>query len=110
MSPAHGAEIDCSATGLVKSGTAVPAGGVWYRVTVWSTLMGHHAPLAMDIATALIQLAELHDAAAEIPALLDACRAAYTDEEWEAMEEAHPTIAALISACCDIEAAVDKRG
>lgn len=78
-------------------------------MTVWDTLMGHHAPLAMDIATALIQLAELHDAAAEIPALLDACRAAYTDEEWEAMEEAHPTIAVLISACCDIEAAVDKR-
>jgi len=63
----------------------------------------------MDIATALLQLAELHDAAAEIPSLLEALRAAYADEEWEAMEEAHPTIAALVSACCDIEAAVDKR-
>ena len=63
----------------------------------------------MDIANALLQLAELHDAAAEIPALLEACRDAYTDEEWEAMEKDHPTIAALISACCDIEAAVDKR-
>jgi len=30
--PAHAGQIDCSATGLVKSGTAVPAGGVWYRV------------------------------------------------------------------------------
>ena len=63
----------------------------------------------MDIATALLQLAELHDAAAEIPALLEALRAAYSDEEWEAMEDAHPAIAALVSACCDIEAAVDKR-
>ena len=63
----------------------------------------------MDIATALLQLAELHDAAAEIPSLLEALRAAYADEEWEAMEEAHRTIAALVSACCDIEAAVDKR-
>ena len=63
----------------------------------------------MDIATALLQLAELHDAAAEIPALLEALRAAYSDEEWEAMEESHPAIAALVSACCDIEAAVDKR-
>lgn len=70
---------------------------------------GSHAPPPMDIATALLQLAELHDAAAEIPALLEALRAAYADEEWEAMEEAHPTIAALVSACCDIEAAVDKR-
>ena len=63
----------------------------------------------MDIDNALIQLAELHDAAAELPALLDACRAAYTDDEWEAMEQQHPTIATLISCCCDIEAAVDKR-
>jgi len=70
---------------------------------------GSHAPPPMDIATALLQLAELHDAAAEIPSLLEALRAAYADEEWEAMEEAHPTIAALVSACCDIEAAVDKR-
>ena len=108
-SPAYVAKIDCSATGLAKFDTPVPSSEVWYGVTMWSTVMGHHAPLAMDIAAALIQLAELHDAAAEIPALLEACRAAYTDEEWEAMEEAHPTIAALISACCDIEAAVDKR-
>jgi hypothetical protein len=105
-SPAQADEIDCAATGLAEFGTAVPAGGAWYGATAWRTLMGHHAPIPMDIATALIKLSELHDAAAEIPALLEACRSAYTDEEWEALEEAHPTIAALISACCDIEAAV----
>jgi|LauGreDrversion4_2_1035121.scaffolds.fasta_scaffold121108_4 hypothetical protein len=60
----------------------------------------------MDIANALIKLAELHDAAAEIPALLQALRDAYSDDEWEAMEAQHPRVADLISACCDIEAAV----
>jgi hypothetical protein len=60
----------------------------------------------MDIPEALEKLTELHEAAAEIPALLEALRAAYSDKEWEAMEEAHPTVADLIAACCDIEAAI----
>lgn len=60
----------------------------------------------MDIPEALEKLTELHEAAAEIPALLEALRAAYSDEEWEAIEEAHPTVADLIAACCDIEAAI----
>jgi hypothetical protein len=50
----------------------------------------------MDIANALIKLAELHDAAAEIPALLQALRDAYSDDEWEAMEAQHPRVADLI--------------
>lgn len=60
----------------------------------------------MDIAEALEKLTELHEAAAELPALLIAMRAAYSDAEFEALEEAHPTVAELIAACCDIEAAI----
>lgn len=78
-----------------------------YGVTLWRTLNEPPAPQAMDITNALIQIAELHDAAAAIPALLQALRAAYSEEEWEALEEQHPTVADLVSACCDIEAAVE---
>jgi hypothetical protein len=60
----------------------------------------------MDIPEALEKLTELHEAAAELPALLTAMRAAYSDAELEALEEAHPTVAELIAACCDIEAAI----
>ena len=65
--------------------------------------------LAEELATPATRPALSNGDIAAAIALLEALRAAYSDEEWEAMEEAHPTIAALVSACCDIEAAVDKR-
>jgi hypothetical protein len=39
--------------------------------------------------------------------LLEQARNAYTDDEWEALEEEHPALCALVGACCDIEAAVE---
>jgi hypothetical protein len=62
----------------------------------------------MTIPAALLQLAALHEAAAEIPELLQALRAAYSNEEWAVMEEQHPTVADLISACCGIEDALER--
>ena len=61
-SPAHVGQINCSATGLAKSNTPVPVGGVWYVVTVWRTLEGHHAPLAMNAATYTAALIEAREA------------------------------------------------
>lgn len=61
----------------------------------------------MSLATTLLKLAQLADAGAEMIPLLQAARDRYTDEEWEALEEAHPALCALVGACADIEAAVE---
>jgi hypothetical protein len=61
----------------------------------------------MSLATNLLRIAQLADAASEMLPLLEQVRNAYTDNEWEALEEAHPALCALVGACADIEAAVE---
>jgi hypothetical protein len=64
----------------------------------------------MDITTALAQIEALHEASAALVEHLQALRAAYTDDQYEALEEQHPAVADLISACCDVEAAMESDG
>lgn len=57
----------------------------------------------MDLATPLLQMARLLDASAEAVAALNAMRARYSDEEWAALEEAHPLVGDLLGAASSIE-------
>jgi hypothetical protein len=61
----------------------------------------------MSLATTLLKLAQLADAGAEMIPLLQAVRDGYTDEQWAQVEEEHPLICELITACGDVEAAVE---
>jgi hypothetical protein len=61
----------------------------------------------MSLATNLLRIALLADSASALLPRLTAVRAAYSDSEWQQLEEAHPEIADLVAACCDIEAAVE---
>lgn len=61
----------------------------------------------MSLATTLLSIAKLADASTEMLPLLEEVRNAYTDEEWEALEEAHPALCSLVGACADIEAALE---
>ena len=64
----------------------------------------------MALATNLLRIAQLADAAHEMLPLLTEIRATYTDEQWEELEAAHPALAGLVGACADIEAAVEALG
>lgn len=64
---------------------------------------GSHAPHPMDLATPLLQMARLLEASAEAVAALNAMRARYSDEEWAALEEAHPLVGDLLGAASSIE-------
>jgi hypothetical protein len=64
----------------------------------------------MALTTTLLQIAQLADSANEMLPLLQAARDAYSDEEWEALEEQHPALCELVAACADIEAAVEAMG
>ena len=57
-----------------------------------------------DLSGALETLGKLLDDAREVVAALRATREQYTDWELEAIEAKHPAIAALLSACIDLEA------
>ena len=57
-----------------------------------------------DLSGALETLGELLDDAREIVAALRAMREAYTHEQWEEMEDTHPTIIYLTCTCADLEA------
>ena len=61
----------------------------------------------MPLATTLLSIAKLADASAEMLPLLVEVREAYTDDEWEELEEAHPALCGLVGACADIEAALE---
>jgi hypothetical protein len=61
----------------------------------------------MSLATHLLRIAQLADSASAMLPALAAVRAAYSDSEWSQLEEAHPAIADLVAACCDVEAAVE---
>ena len=62
----------------------------------------------MDLSNALHRIADVVDASNGITTALVALRAGYSDEEWEALEEAHPLIADVISACCELEYELER--
>lgn len=64
----------------------------------------------MELSTALVHLAHTVDAAQKAVSALDAIRAHYSDEEYEALEEQHPLLADLIASVASIEDALAGNG
>jgi len=57
----------------------------------------------MDLATALLNLAQVVDAGNDVVAALQAIRDGISDEKYEALEAEYPLIAELMNACCELE-------
>ena len=64
----------------------------------------------MSLANSLLHLAQVVDASAGVANAMQALRDAYSDEEWSAIEEAHPLIAELASACASLEDCLEGNG
>lgn len=64
----------------------------------------------MELANALLHLAHVVDAGAGVASAMEAIRAGYSDDEWEALEDAHPLIAELVSACVTLEDCLEGNG
>lgn len=64
----------------------------------------------MSLANSLLHLAQVVDASAGVANAMQALRDAYSDEEWSAIEESHPLIAELASACASLEDCLEGNG
>lgn len=64
----------------------------------------------MDFTNSLIHLGYVVDAGARVATAMQAIRERYSDDEWDAIEEAHPVIAELVSACASLEDCLEGNG
>jgi len=64
----------------------------------------------MNVIDTIRQLAQLGAASADVVEALQAIRTGYSDEAYERLEEEHPLVAALVTAACEVEAALEMEG
>lgn len=64
----------------------------------------------MNLTDSLIHLARVVDAGAHVATAMQAIRERYSDDEWDAIEEAHPLIAELVNACTELEDCLEGNG
>ena len=67
-------------------------------------------PPAMNLSSSLIHLAHVVNAGAGVATAMQAIRDAYNDTDWAVIEDAHPLIADLASACASLEDCLDGNG
>lgn len=64
----------------------------------------------MQLVNSLIHLAHVVDASASVATAMQAIRDAYSDADWAVIEDAHPLIAELASACASLEDCLEGNG
>jgi hypothetical protein len=64
----------------------------------------------MSLANSLIHLAHVVEASADVANAMQAIRDAYSDAQWAVIEDAHPLIAELVSACASLEDCLEGNG
>lgn len=71
---------------------------------------GATTPPPMNLASSLIHLAHVVEASAAVANAMQAIRDAYSDAQWAVIEDAHPLIAELASACASLEDCLEGNG